>query len=163
MTTGSRGPYSSGQSPNARTTDPPFAAAFVFTVDGVIIGSFTEVTGLAVSMTIEEITEGGNNESTIKVPGRLKFSNIVLKRGITSGNELFDWISSCSGSGFAGNGNKVEKKTGSIALLDSMQNEVRNWQFRDAMPVRWTGPQFAASSAALAVEELEVCHGGFTT
>ena len=86
--------------PNARTTDPPFAGAFKLEVGGVTIGAFTEVTGLAVQMEIEEIAEGGNNESTIKVPGRLKWPNLVLKRGITDNNSLFEWIAKCSGEGF---------------------------------------------------------------
>ncbi|MGI8768255.1 MAG: phage tail protein, partial [Propionibacteriaceae bacterium] len=95
------------QQPNARTTDPPFAGSFVFAVDGVTIGAFTEVSGLAVTMEIEEITEGGNNETTIKVPGRLKWPNLVLKRGITEDDNLFSWITDCSGDGLVGKGNTV--------------------------------------------------------
>ena len=149
--------------PNARTTDPPFAGAFKLEVGGVTIGAFTEVIGLAVQMEIEEIAEGGNNESTIKVPGRLKWPNLVLKRGITDNNTLFEWIAKCSGEGFEHEQRKITRQTGSITLLDPRRQEVRRWEFRDAMPVRWTGPSFAASSNALAMEELEVSHGGFSS
>ena len=85
---------------NARTADPPFAGAFKLEVDGVTIGAFTEVTGLAVQLEVEEIAEGGNNQSTIKVPGRLKWPNLVLKRGITDNDSLFEWLAECSGDGF---------------------------------------------------------------
>jgi len=148
---------------NARTMDPPFAGAFKLEVGGVTIGAFTEVTGLSVQMEIEEIAEGGNNESTIKVPGRLKWPNLVLKRGVTDNNSLFDWLAKCSGEGFEKEQHKVTKQTGTISLLDAKKEVVRSWKFRDAMPVRWTGPTFAASAGALALEELEVSHGGFSS
>ena len=149
--------------PNARTMDPPFAGAFMLEVGGVTIGAFTEVTGLSVSLEIEEIAEGGNNEATVKVPGRLKWPNLVLKRGITENNSLFEWIAECSGEGFEQQGRKITKRTGSISLLDSKQQPVRSWKFREAMPVRWSGPSLAATATALATEELEVSHGGFSS
>jgi phage tail-like protein len=148
---------------NGRTMDPPSAAAFVFTVDDVIMGSFHEVSGLGVQLEVEEIVEGGNNESAVKLPGRLKWTNLVLKRGITDNNHLLEWMETFSGDGFAGKSNQVQRRTGSISLFDSMHQEVRSWHFREAMPVRWTGPQFAAGSNAVAMEELEVSHGGFTS
>jgi phage tail-like protein len=147
---------------NARTTDPPFTGAFKFEVEGVTIGAFTEVSGLSVQMEVEEIAEGGYNEATHKVPGRLKWPNLVLKRGITDNNSLFKWLAECSGNGFEGNSNKITKRNGSVTLLDSQHQDVRKWTFKDAMPVRWTGPSFAASATSLAVEELEVSHSGFT-
>lgn len=146
----------------ARTVDPPFTGGFVLTVDGVEIGAFTEVTGLAVTLDLEEIAEGGNNEATVKVPGRLKWPNLVFKRGITTDDNLFSWMITSAGDGYDGGGRKLTRHTGSVALLDSTHAKVREWKFREAMPVRWTGPALAAASSALATEELEVCHGGFT-
>ena len=145
---------------NARTVDPPFAGAFKLEVDGVTIGAFTEVTGLAVQLEVEEIAEGGNNQATIKVPGRLKWPNLVLKRGVTDNNSLFEWLAECSGDGFEKT-HIITKRNGSVALLDSQQQPVRIWRFQQAMPVRWTGPSLAASATTLATEELEVSHGGF--
>ena len=104
---------------NGRTIDPPFVGAFKLEVGGVTIGAFTEVSGLSVQLEIEEIAEGGNNEATIKVPGRLKWPNLVLKRGITDNNSLFEWLAACSGNGFEGKSNKITKRNGSVALLDS--------------------------------------------
>lgn len=146
----------------SRTMDPPFTGRFVFEINGVEIGSFTEVSGLGVSLDVEELNEGGNNVSSVKLPGRLKWTNLVLKRGVTDNDALFTWINKCSGEGLTGNQNKVEKLSGSVALLDNKFKPLRRWQFRDALPVRWAGPQVSASSSALATEELEVSHGGFT-
>ncbi|MCB0912489.1 MAG: phage tail protein [Propionibacteriaceae bacterium] len=147
----------------SRTKDPPFAGAFVLEVDSLTIGRFTEVTGLAVTLQVEEFAEGGNNESVLKLPGRLAWPNIVLKRGLTDDNALLGWILSCGGDGLGSGGGTVPRHPATITLFDSMHSPVQRWNLRDAMPVRWTGPQFAAGTAALAMEELEMCHGGFTT
>lgn len=144
-----------------RSADPPFVGAFVFTVDGMTIGSFTEVAGLSVQIETEDLAEGGQNHYTHKLPGRMKWPNLVLKRGITDSDSLFEWFASCSGEGLAAAGNKVGRRNGAVSLLDSTGKPVRRWNFVDAYPVKWSGPRLAASSRDLAVEELEVCHCGF--
>lgn len=145
----------------SRTPDPPFVGRFVFTVDGLTIGAFTEVSGLSVQIETEELAEGGQNQYTHKLPGRMKWPNLVLKRGVTDSNNLFEWLTKCSGDGLADQGNKIERHHGSVTLLDAGGKTVRRWSFVDAYPVKWTGPRLAASSRDVAVEELEVCHCGF--
>lgn len=146
----------------ARQADPPFAAAFSLSVAGVQLGRFTEVSGLAVTMAVEEIVEGGNNESAVKLPGPLSWPNLVLKRGLTSDSAMLKWLLGYSGDGFGATGRKAEKTLATLTLYDSRGRPVQRWSIRDAMPVRWTGPQFAVDGGALATEEVEVCHGGFT-
>jgi len=147
----------------ARTTDPPFGARFVIVVDGVEIGAFTEVSGLAVTIDVEEIAEGGQNQFTHKLLGRMKWPNLVMKRGITNSDALFQWLNTCSGDGLTGQGNKVVGKDGEVRVLTPRGQPARSWHFMDAKPVRWTGPRLAASGSDLAVEELEVAHSGFRT
>jgi phage tail-like protein len=146
---------------DARTADPPFGARFVLSVDGVQIGAFTEISGLAVTIDVEELAEGGQNQFTHKLLGRMKWPNLVLKRGVTDTDALFEWLARCSGDGFTGAGNRVDGKNGEVQVLSSQGSPVRSWHFTNAKPVRWTGPRLAASSNELAVEELEVCHNGF--
>jgi phage tail-like protein len=144
-----------------RKMDPPFVGRFVFTVDGLTIGAFTEVSGLSVQIDTEELVEGGQNQYTHKFPKAMKWPNLVLKRGITDTDALFEWFSKCSGEGLEAAGNKLERRHGSVQLLDSQGKVVRRWNFTDAFPVKWTGPKLAASSRDLATEELEVTHCGF--
>ena len=147
----------------AHTVDPPFVGRFVFTVDGVTIGAFTEVSGLSVQIDVEEVAEGGQNGYTHKLLGRMKWPNLVLKRGVTDTDALFAWLSECSGEGLTRKGNKIVPKDGKVSVLDSRGNPLRTWHFTGAKPVKWSGPRLAASSRELAVEELEVCHSGFRT
>lgn len=146
---------------DARTIDPPFVGRFVFEIEGRTIGAFTEVSGLSVQIEVEELAEGGQNAYTHRLPGRLKWPNLVLKRGLTNTDALFAWLLECSGDGFTGNGDRITPRDGKVSVLDARGRPVRTWEFTGAMPVKWSGPRLAASSRELAVEELEVSHRGF--
>jgi len=145
----------------ARTADAPFTGQFVFTVDGVEIGSFTEASGLSVEVEVEELQEGGQNQFVHKLPGRLKWPLLVLKRGITESDGLFEWFGKTSGDGFAAEGDKLERLSGEVVLVDAARKPLRRWEFSGAFPVKWSGPSFAASSSEVATEELEITHHGF--
>jgi phage tail-like protein len=129
-------------------------------VDGQEIGSFTEVTGLAVSIDVEEVPEGGQNGFTHRLLGRMKWPNLVFKRGLTNTDYLFDWLLESSGEQFAKT-NSIKPRDGSISVRNAAGKDFRTWNFVGAKPIRWTGPKLAASGRELAVEELEVCHCGF--
>jgi phage tail-like protein len=148
---------------DARTMDPPFAGKFTFEVGGLVIGAFTEVSGLSVQLDVEELAEGGQNGYTHRLLGRMKWPNLVLKRGITDSDALFDWLCQCSGEGLSGNSNIVTALDGKVSVLNSTGKAVRSWEFLGAKPVRWNGPKLAVTSRELAAEELEVCHSGFRT
>lgn len=139
------------------------SATFLFEVDGVEIGRFMEVTGLQVDIDVEEVKEGGENSFVRKLPGRMKWPNIVLKRGITQNDSLLTWMNKSSGEQFARNGNKLTRSTAAIVLLgpDNGGTRLRTWSFDGAFPVRWKGPNFASSSNEMATEELEIAHHGF--
>lgn len=139
----------------------PYTGKFLFEVDGVEIGTFTEVSGLELDVGVEELEEGGQNQFVHKLPGRITWPNLVLKRGMTKGDELFAWVQKSSGDGFAGQGSKVERKSAAVTLVDDKGDRLRAWELDGAFPVRWRGPTFAATSTELAAEELEIAHHGF--
>jgi phage tail-like protein len=47
-------------------------------------------------------------------------------------------------------------------LLDRRQIPVMWWNFRNALPVAWTGPQLNAGSDDLGFESIELAHEGLT-
>jgi phage tail-like protein len=137
------------------------SATFLFEVDGVDIGQFAEVSGLEVSIDTEDILEGGQNSFVHKMPGRMTWPNITLKRGVTRQDNLLAWLNASSGETFAANGNKLTRKTAAITLVDRTGKRLRSWDFDDAYPVKWSGPTFAADSADAPTESLEITHHGF--
>ncbi|HEY5663229.1 MAG TPA: phage tail protein [Ilumatobacter sp.] len=136
-------------------------ATFLFEVDGVTIGSFMEVNGLEVSVETEDVQEGGQNSFVHKLPGRMTWPNITLKRGVTKHDELLKWLNESSGEKFTANGNKLTRKSAAITLLDRAGKRLMSWTFDSAFPVKWTGPSFASSSAEAPAESLEIAHHGF--
>jgi phage tail-like protein len=143
--------------------DPPFAGKFTLEIGDLHIGAFTEVSGLSVALDVEELAEGGQNAYTHRLLGRMKWPNLVFKRGMTDTDALFAWLLEFSGEGLTGKKNKITPSTGKVSVLNAKREVVRMWTIADAKPVKWSGPKLAASSRDLAVEELEVCHCGFRT
>ena len=137
------------------------AATFLFEVDGVEIGRFMEVSGLQVEIETEDVEEGGQNNFVHKLPGRMTWPNITLRRGITQNDSLLAWLTASSGEQFARNGNRLTRKTAAITLVGPGGERLRAWEFDGAFPVKWTGPNFDVASTDMAVEELEITHHGF--
>ncbi len=73
-----------------RKPDPYFSFQFLIEINGLITGGFSEVSGLQVEIETEEYREGGTNDYVHKLPKGTKYSNLVLKRGITDSDVLWN-------------------------------------------------------------------------
>ncbi len=129
------------------------AYRFMVELDGMLVAGFSEVSGLTQETETEEVLEGGLNQYVHRLPGRTKPQPITLKRGITSTNELWDWYADVVEGRFM-------RKSGSIILFNDRDEEFRRWNFYDAYPTKWTGPELNASSSDIAVESIELTHNG---
>lgn len=127
---------------------------FMVELDGLIVGGFSEVSGLVVETEVLDVLEGGVNEYIHRVPVRTKHVPLSLKRGMTISNELWNWYAD------AVEGNIV-RRSGSIILNDERDQEFRRWNFYDAFPTKWLGPELNAVSSEVAVEHIELTHNGF--
>nr|CBH39152.1 conserved hypothetical protein [uncultured archaeon] len=137
----------------AERNDPYLNFRFLVEIQGLIVGGFSEVSGLQAETETEEIQEGGVNDYVHKLPKITKYPNITLKRGITDSEALWKWHQEVV------NG-IIMRKSGFIILMDSEGNEKWRWSFEDAYPVKWQGPDLKADSSAVAVETLELAHNG---
>jgi len=135
-------------------TDPYLAFRFRVEVDNVIQAGFSECSGLQVETEVEEVREGGSNEFVHKLPRGNKHVNLTLKHGLTDSDVLWNWHKDVvSGKG--------QRKMVHVVLLDHTGAERWRWSFRDAYPVKWTGPELKADGSAVAIETLELGHHGF--
>ena len=133
-----------------------FSFHFLVEIEGLVIGGFNEVTGLTVEVEIEEYREGGLNAYVHKLAGPARYpNNLVLKHGLTDSDTLWNWHQDVA----SGN---IQRRNGSIILLDSAGEEQWRWNFVDAYPVRWVGPDLRAGSAEVAIETLELVHRGLS-
>ena len=125
---------------------------FVLRIQELAIGAFREVTGLQMEREILEYAEGGNNDYVHKLLGRVKYPNLVLKRGVTDQDELMKW--------FWQTQETPTRKDVTVELVDSATNVMRTWAFGQAYPVKWIGPNLNAGSDTAATEQLELAHTG---
>ncbi len=125
-------------------------------IDMVDIGLWSSFSGLSATYEVEEYKEGGNNFFTHKFPGRLDYGNITLKRPVDAdSSKLAGWFASLMGT-------SAVRSTASVTAFDADLAEIATWNFIDVVPVKWTGPNFDAGSAQVAMEELEFAHHGFS-
>lgn len=130
------------------------AYRFLVELEGMVVGGFSEVSGLQAETEVEEYQEGGLNTYVHRLPKRTKYPNIVLKRGATSAGDLWSWYHKA----YMG---QVQRKDGSIIMQDNAGNEVCRWNFFQAYPVKWNGPELNAKSSDVAVETFELVHNGW--
>lgn len=133
--------------------DPFRSFNFRVEIDGITRAGFRECSGLDASQDPIEYREGTEGLSARKLPGLNKYSNISLKWGMTDDAELWEWRKRASLG-------KIERRNGSIVLLDDAGEEKLRWNFRDAWPTKWTGPSFNATGNEVAIETLEIAHEG---
>ena len=77
----------------AEREDPLIGFHFAIDLQDAVKGFFTECSGLGSEQEVIEhkvVTEKGQ-EVVLKLPGRLKWENITLKRGITSNLDIWKW------------------------------------------------------------------------
>ncbi|NJN54967.1 MAG: phage tail protein [Anaerolineae bacterium] len=135
--------------------DPLVGFHFGIEIQGVVSGFFTECSGLGSEQEIIEhkvITEAGQ-EVIMKLPGRLKWENISLKRGITSSMDIWNWRKQVEDGDV-----DAARHNGSVVMYDQHLKPVARWNFEQAWPVKVSGPQPKADSNEIGVEELTIAH-----
>jgi len=149
----------------AKRVDPFATFKFHVEIKGIEEAAFTECSGLEISTEVYEYQEGGLNEYVHKLPGRIKMSNVTLKRGFAISNaktsELHNWYSEIEEALLTGN--EIAHKEVTITLYSTAkQGEKMSWTLNKAFPVKWVGPAFKSDEAAVAIESLEFAHHGIT-
>ena len=119
----------------------------------VAVGGFSECQGVEGSMKVEDYLEGGNNGTVLKFPGRISWTNVILKRGVATNTSLWDWFYKYA----QGRG---KRRDGVIVLLSNMMLPNNIWYFRNGLPMKYSGPQLNATQSVVAIEAIEIAHEG---
>jgi phage tail-like protein len=133
---------SSSQVPSGRVSVDDFSA-----------GGFSEVSGLEMTLEVEDFKEGGKNDAVRHFATRMTWSNLRLKQGVALSDDLWNWhYDFVLGRG--------RRRDGVIALNNEDHKPVRVWRFLRGLPVKWTGPTLDAARSEVAIEEIEIAHEG---
>lgn len=132
-----------------KRVDPYRNFNFLVEIDSITQAGFTDASGFGASTDPVEYREGGDNRTPRKLPGITKYTNITLKWGLTDSKELYQWYRDVTQG-------KVQRRNGSIVLLDLDGTEKVRWNFFEAWPTKWDGPDFTAKGNDVAIETLEL-------
>ncbi|MGH3011631.1 MAG: phage tail protein [Gaiellaceae bacterium] len=138
--------------PASTRRDPFKNFSFLAEIDGVAAAAFSSVSGLAAEAEVIEYRELGGLQS-IKLPGRIRYPNVTLRRGLTTSRDLWDWWQTVSDG-------RPQRRGVLIVLLDDAGQPVLRWSLREAWPVKWELSELDASKNEVAIETLELAHEG---
>ena len=135
----------------------PFTA-FAFAVELRLPGSdaplceaaFCECDGLELRREIIRARDGADPASVRLLPGAESFGNVILRRGMTSSFDLWDWWERVRRG-------QAARATCDIVVLspDLAQERVR-FRLYDCLPAKITGPALNAAANDIAIESLEL-------
>ena len=144
------------QNLTGKRLDPYMPFHFAIEIEGLLSGGFSEVSGLESHVEVDSHHEGGVNDFVHQFPKQATHANLILKHGLTDISTLWNWYYNVTQG-------VIERKNGTIMLLDADLLPIMWWNFRNAFPVKWVGPTFnAAEQSAIAFEEVELVHEGLT-
>ncbi len=135
--------------------DPYRQFNFRLEIDGTEMGNFSEVALGAAITEVVEYRDGSDKSGVRKLPGLTRYSNVTLKRGITSSLELYQWHRSVA-EGRMGDA----RKNLILILQDEASRDVARFMLRNAWPVKYEAPSFSATGNEVAIESLELTHEG---
>ncbi len=136
--------------------DPILTFHFALEMGGQIAGLFSHVGGLSSENEVVEHKVIKDGKEMIQIiPGRLKWTPITLKRGITSALDIWDWRQKVV-DGKIGEA----RKACSIIAYSTDGQAVARWDLTNAWPSKVTGPEFDSTSGNIIFEELTIVFEG---
>jgi phage tail-like protein len=138
--------------------DPLITAWFGLEFQGQITGGFRECSGLgSENALVEYKASGEKGEFLIQhLPGRMKWNDITLKRGITDDMEMWKWRKQVEDGKIS-----EARKNGSLVMFNTEGKEIARWNFVNAWPSKLSGPSANANANEVAIEELVITHEGY--
>lgn len=137
--------------------DPLTVFEFGLEIEGKLTGYFTNVGGIgSESEVIDHKVISEKGESIMqKQPGRLTWTEVTLKRGVTSQMDVWKWRQ------LVVEGKIDEARTNcSIVAYNSLHEEIARWNFVNAWPSKVTGPEMDSGGTAYMVEDMIIVHEG---
>ncbi|MEX0769186.1 MAG: phage tail protein [Balneolaceae bacterium] len=133
---------------------PPAGFHFRVNVEGLDSDSkdigFQEVSGIDATVGETTYEEGGENRFVHRLPERVTYEKLVLKRGVLQGSELIGWFKKAVESF------QFEPKGVLVTLLNEEHEPLESWSFINAYPVKWSVDSFNSTKNEVAVETIEL-------
>jgi phage tail-like protein len=116
--------------PGMEAADPKPAASFELIIPGLLTAKFHAADGLGSESQIVEYRDGASG-ATHKIPGRVRYGDITLKRGVTSDGSLAAWRALIEPETGV-----IERKNGTIIVFDRSAKPVARYSFYQGWPAK---------------------------
>ena len=138
--------------------NPLVAFKFGLEIEGKLAGYFTTVGGIGSESEVVEhkVVNSATGETIIqKIPGRLTWTEVTLKRGVTSNIDVWQWRQ------LVVEGKVEDARTNcSIIAYNQANDPIARWNFVAAWTIKVTGPDLDSGSTEYMVEEMIIVHEG---
>ncbi|MEO0459028.1 MAG: phage tail protein [Cyanobacteria bacterium P01_A01_bin.114] len=143
-----------------READYVTSNRFYVEIESKITACFTECSGLGVQIKKETVAEGGLNDQQRILLGTPEFSDVTLKRGISSNQVFWDWLSALFYPRTSGTEIKQHRRNVNILIFNQAGQTQQCWTLIGAVPVGWQAPSLQADGSSVAIEELTLAYEG---
>ena len=135
--------------------DPIATYAFHVEVEGITIAQFKEVDGLSISVgVIEHRSNGLGAQPTLKkLPGSVKYENLVLSRDKVADDAFWDWIKKVQQGNIAD-----APKNGSVVLFDFAHGELSRFNFQAGWPCKVELGKLQSAVDTVLLETVTITH-----
>jgi len=138
--------------------DPLVAFKFGLEIEGKLSGLFTNVSGIGSETEVisQKVQNAETGEDLVQqIPGRLTWTPITLKRGVTSSMDIWEWRQ------MVVEGKIDDARTNcSITAYNQANEEIARWNLENAWPSKVIGPEMDSGSTTYMMEEVTIVHEG---
>ncbi|HEV2817341.1 MAG TPA: phage tail protein [Allosphingosinicella sp.] len=113
---------------------------------------FSDCDGLEMTMDVKTIREGGANDHPVRVSGPINYSNLTLKRGMTSNHDLWTWFAESAADP------RLRADAEVVLLGADGKKELARFQLARCLPTKLKGPALSGKDGAIAIEELQLSY-----
>lgn len=129
--------------------DPAPEFKYYVEIDGMAEGAFIEASGMSAKRDVVEVREGGVNNYIHKLPGRVSYGDLTLRKGVIFSTYMWDWFEKGLRT------TKVERRALTIIQFSSYLGIPARWyNIEEAFPVAWEASGLRSDSSTFAVESL---------
>lgn len=132
---------------------------YLIEIDGFASAGFNKMSGLEMETDVFEYREGGENTTVRKLPGQTKFNPIVLERGATFNQDMFNWFQSIHAYGTTP-GLSIARKTVTIVLIGHKDKRLNEKTLQNCWPSKWAWADLDAKSNEALIESITLQHEG---
>jgi phage tail-like protein len=143
---------------NSQRKDPYGNYRFKVEISGIPQAAFTEVILPDSTSEVISVRDGTDPTTAVrKQSGPLSNGNLILKWGMTASLDLYNWRKAVE-QGKIG----MSRKNLTVTLMDEEGNDAAKWEFANAWPSKYKGPDLNAQGNEVAIEMLEIVFESMT-